>query len=678
LSTVSGQIDFGIITIRADEFRAVIDQFQPKWLVKGERHYRIAAFSTSTGFEYSAAIIRTPEQGENSAQQAANDLINELNPTCLVLIGIGGAKPEDDFTLGDVVVATRLHALTVRAALPDGTVEYTDMGGPIHPIVQSAISDLEAAQEELGDWYSERRIGQPRPAVELTDANFQGDEAWNKKVRESLEPIFGSPEQNRQPRAIAGAIAAANVLVKDSALLETWLRTNRDLMAVEMELPGVYAAARSSKGHLPILAIRGISDVIGFKRDGRWTAYACRSAASFARAFLAAGMLNIAPKQKRGILNIASELSSVRASQSELQAAISRPCMPGLPVVLPSFRRKPWPENIVTRLALDRTSLAAVTVGVQPSVLLDSCIQTETLLDRASADRFGRRRWGTWGSTQFPPRTESEARGVIWSIQAGDVSMEQLEEAVRTVLLRKKGERDVGDVLVFALDEDREIDARIYLDRLSELVQDLGVDVAVHGWSVSAYLALQRSLAGSESPASVDAYGIERGEQELIQLLRASRDARLRPQTVKALDAKSGFLSSDLRALCDWACGNQSVADFRRFLKKASAEACRVADLAGLLVREPGMPTLGDAERAGEIIGAAAANAELRIALVGLPVLSSSIEALVSADAVVRAAVGLVTRSEICTVPSPWSGYPVDLWRRGRGLSPSCGAQHRE
>jgi hypothetical protein len=35
-----------------------------------------------------------------------------------------------------------------------------------------------------------------------------------------------------------------------------------------------------------MVAIRGISDIVGFKREEAWTEYACRSAAVFAKAFL--------------------------------------------------------------------------------------------------------------------------------------------------------------------------------------------------------------------------------------------------------------------------------------------------------------------------------------------------------------------------------------------------------
>ena len=50
-----------------------------------------------------------------------------------------------------------------------------------------------------------------------------------------------------------------------------------------MESAGIYTAAH---GRTPFLAIRGISDIVGFKRHPDWTEYACRSAASFMRSFL--------------------------------------------------------------------------------------------------------------------------------------------------------------------------------------------------------------------------------------------------------------------------------------------------------------------------------------------------------------------------------------------------------
>jgi hypothetical protein len=94
-----GKIDFGIMTFREDEFMAVLKRMQPKWVAFGNWHYNVAEVA---GNElYYAAIVRTYEQGQSDTQQVANYLINELDPSCLILVGIAGGKPESEFTLGD-------------------------------------------------------------------------------------------------------------------------------------------------------------------------------------------------------------------------------------------------------------------------------------------------------------------------------------------------------------------------------------------------------------------------------------------------------------------------------------------------------------------------------------------------------------------------------------------------
>lgn len=58
-----------------------------------------------------------------------------------------------------------------------------------------------------------------------------------------------------------------------------------------MELLGVYQAARTIDRGYPIIAVRGISDIVGFKRREERTAYACYTTASFAKAFIVTGLL---------------------------------------------------------------------------------------------------------------------------------------------------------------------------------------------------------------------------------------------------------------------------------------------------------------------------------------------------------------------------------------------------
>jgi nucleoside phosphorylase/DNA polymerase III delta prime subunit len=218
----------------------------------------------------------------------------------LVLVGIAGAKPENEFGLGDVVVATRLQDFCVTAALRDGGFERDIRGGRVHPVVHNAIVNLPALKTLLKDWNSEEAIGRPLPPVRLAGRQFHGSDSWKKKVKKSLVNRFGPDAEKRQPLVIAAAVGAGNVLMKDPGLLEDWLANARDLKAVEMELSGVYEAARRVEGDIPVLAIRGISDVVGFDRDPTWTEYACHSAASFAQAFLAADLLKIERLQKMG------------------------------------------------------------------------------------------------------------------------------------------------------------------------------------------------------------------------------------------------------------------------------------------------------------------------------------------------------------------------------------------
>ncbi|MBT9492425.1 MAG: hypothetical protein IV107_08740, partial [Paucibacter sp.] len=116
-ANLSGSIDFVVISIREDEFRAVLRYFRPLFECRGRRTYDICEFKASNSQFYRAALIRTAEQGHLAAQATASDAIADLSPAWIVLVGIGGAVPETEFSLGDVVVATRLHDFSLTAAV---------------------------------------------------------------------------------------------------------------------------------------------------------------------------------------------------------------------------------------------------------------------------------------------------------------------------------------------------------------------------------------------------------------------------------------------------------------------------------------------------------------------------------------------------------------------------------
>lgn len=95
-----------------------------------------------------------------------------------------------------------------------------------------------------------------------------------------------------------GACANGNLLVKSPGLLRGWRESARQVISVETELAGVYEAARTAgRQDYPLLAIRGLSDVVGLKRSPEWTEYACETAAAVACAILRAGFLDFSRRR---------------------------------------------------------------------------------------------------------------------------------------------------------------------------------------------------------------------------------------------------------------------------------------------------------------------------------------------------------------------------------------------
>jgi len=276
------KVDFGIITIRDDEFRAALDFFKPSLPpYSGHREYNLAEVETLTGDRYHVAIVRCVEPGTGEAQEVTRDMIDDLRPRWIIVLGIAGGVPTEDFSLGDVVVSTRVHDFSVEAVLAGGEREFSLSGGPVERRAGAIVANLPALEAKLGDWNSESRLGLPRPIVQYADSTrYTADEPYNARVLHSLTHAFSTP---RAPIATSGEIASSDRLIKDFELLQVMQRAARKIVAVEMEAAGVY---RASRDRVTAISIRGISDIVGFKRDEAMTKYACRTAASFCLAFL--------------------------------------------------------------------------------------------------------------------------------------------------------------------------------------------------------------------------------------------------------------------------------------------------------------------------------------------------------------------------------------------------------
>ncbi len=290
-AVLKGQIDIGILTIRTDECDAVMKHLPNTRTVAGTNRF-YAYVSNVHGL--SVAIARIPEQGPGAAQAAARDIISDLAPRWLFLVGIAGGIPDSDFTLGDVLIASRVHDFSVSAVLETGKIEYQQQGGPMHIEVEKLIGRPNL-KTELGHWNNAAALGIARPAEKIPskpDARFYGPEQWKAKVLSSLKKHFPKNTPQRSPIFQIAPNLSSGILAKNVELAEQWRDSARQACSIEMELGGVYLAARyGGNGNTSVLAIRGISDIVGYKRGPEWTEYACNSAAAFAIGLIRSGII---------------------------------------------------------------------------------------------------------------------------------------------------------------------------------------------------------------------------------------------------------------------------------------------------------------------------------------------------------------------------------------------------
>jgi len=295
--SLRGHVDIGIITIREDEFEAMLDRFPSRRHVEGTgSDYQYSKVHTKADEELRVVVARSPEQGLGAAQALASSMITDLAPRWIFVVGIAGGIPASEYTLGDVLLSQRMHDFAVSAAAEGKPPEFQDMGGPMMLKVEKLVTGLKGMRSSLGQWSSKEFLGNTKPNVtppaDIADASLYGNDDWKSKVLGSLKAQFPVGSDPRNPDFFAAVLITSNTLMKDTVLATQWRQTARHASGVEMELGGVCRAARyGADGQTRVLAVRGLSDIIGYKRSHEWTEYACRSAAAFADALIQSGLI---------------------------------------------------------------------------------------------------------------------------------------------------------------------------------------------------------------------------------------------------------------------------------------------------------------------------------------------------------------------------------------------------
>ena len=271
ISEYKGRIRAAIVTIKVEEEDAVLRKFPTAHRVAGRRSYNLSKLDTNSGSAVTVATVRMPRQGNLEAQAVVSDIIEDLAPMCVLLVGIAGASPFADAVLGDVVFGTYVHDLTVALDGPDGTREFAGAGGHMTERAIDLVTHLRPVLQDAVTF-----VG--GPALDIDALEFTTtDETLNNTIRERLHDRFKAV---RQTRLLPGPIMSSDALVKNPALARKWCETRRDALAIDMEFAGAYRASRARSSDL--IAIRGISDIVGLKKREGWVVHACMVAAEFA------------------------------------------------------------------------------------------------------------------------------------------------------------------------------------------------------------------------------------------------------------------------------------------------------------------------------------------------------------------------------------------------------------
>lgn len=100
ISTIKGKIHAAIITVRPDEYDALESRFEDSSPVDGGNNsYEYAVIKQETGEEILVVLTRCVGQGNTSAQGVANNIIQDIDPSWILLVGIAGGVADNEFGL---------------------------------------------------------------------------------------------------------------------------------------------------------------------------------------------------------------------------------------------------------------------------------------------------------------------------------------------------------------------------------------------------------------------------------------------------------------------------------------------------------------------------------------------------------------------------------------------------
>jgi len=275
---MDASVDIGVLTAKPEEWEPLV-----RLLIDG--------LPTSSGtviaevpnkFGGSLVVAVPPPTGAGSeAESAAHDLIQNHQPQWIGAVGMCGAVPDADWTLGDVVLATSVYDFRNYKTYPQGERRYSNSGGPMADPIKRLGDNLGGVlKSSMAGWNAKHGLAK-HPPVSFAKRKFIPPPEWQEKTRKALKSHFGANGQWDGPKLLKGPFFCDSGMHRDPEYIRGWLRSAADMVGIEMELGGILKASRP-KGcaEYPVLCLKAISDIVGYERDPDWIRFACQSAAS--------------------------------------------------------------------------------------------------------------------------------------------------------------------------------------------------------------------------------------------------------------------------------------------------------------------------------------------------------------------------------------------------------------
>lgn len=206
---------------------------------------------------YRLIIVKIDKMGNLASLNLCSDLIRQLSPRHIILVGICGGllSSVEDFRLGDVVVSDRVIYYEPAKILA-GTYEsrshtYESKSDPSLKLLRSALNIGD------GSWTALKRINNKRP----NDSNAR-----------------------ERPKLIHGIVCSGEKVIASDSRSKEMSCEYPDAVSIEMEAAGVAYACLASC--TDFLVVKAVSDSAGCAKNDEYRDYACATAASFVHCLL--------------------------------------------------------------------------------------------------------------------------------------------------------------------------------------------------------------------------------------------------------------------------------------------------------------------------------------------------------------------------------------------------------